>query len=60
MLTRGAAGAPDVHIPSRLVMSGPLLLSSPYAHTHTHVAHTEGLYIEPSQNGEKAASVAFA
>lgn len=27
MLTRGAAGPPDVPIPTRLVTSGPLLLS---------------------------------
>lgn len=36
MLTRGAAGPPDVPIPSRLVTSGPLLLSLQNTQTHTH------------------------
>lgn len=35
MLTRGAAGPPDVPIPTRLVTSGPLLLSLQYTQTHT-------------------------
>lgn len=34
MLTRGAAGPPDVPIPTRLVTSGPLLLSLLYTHKH--------------------------
>ena len=33
MLTRAAAGPPDVPIPSRLVTSGPLLLSPQYTHS---------------------------
>lgn len=36
MLTRGAAGPPDVPIPTRLVTSGPLLLSLQYTQTHTY------------------------
>lgn len=48
MLTRGAAGPPDVAIPTRLVTSGPSLLSlrvslSPSL-SLTH-AHTHSLYI---------------
>lgn len=36
MLTRGAAGPPDVHIPTRLVTSGPLLLSLQNTQVHTY------------------------
>ena len=43
MLTREAAGPPDVPIPTRLVTSGPLLLSLQYTHTHTHT-HTQDFF----------------
>lgn len=41
MLTRGAAGPPDVPIPTRLVTSGPLLLSLQHtqARTYTHTLY---------------------
>lgn len=45
MLTRGAAGPPDVPIPTRLVTSGPLLLSLQYTQVHTHAQEfSSGLY----------------
>lgn len=36
MLTRRAAGPPDVPVPTRLVASGPLLLSLPCTRIHIH------------------------
>lgn len=45
MLTRRAAGPPDVPVPTRLVASGPLLLSLPctrmHIHTQMHVGTTQ-------------------
>lgn len=39
MLTRGAAGPPDVPIPARLVTRGPLLLSPYCTQICTHIQH---------------------
>lgn len=41
MLTRRAAGPPDVPVPTRLVAIGPLRLSLPCTRVHIHTKHMQ-------------------